>query len=378
MPAVRLQTHIHQGTGGDAHQEEIPIDDEALITLAKKADGSLRDAESLLDQMASFSGERITTQMVRHLLGAVDQEILFRLGDIICSKDVAGGLDVAGRVIDEGLDIQEFFKGLAEHLRNLLVAKAAANTAELIDADEGGRRRYQEQAAKFSEEDILRMIRIVSDHEFNLRRSSLPKLELEMALLRLIKMDSSVTLKEVFNRLEDLGSSLDQEASLFPRKEEKKELNLFDEPEPKPDLHTETTPDIPSEGLPTLESIRDRWADILKKVKKRKISLGAFLAGGTPTRLSKEALTISFGRGNGFGIDMINKDKKIITDVLHEEFGTRLGLECVIEVNQTPVLKPDLRGKRATKSKSDVGGLFEREPIVKKIVDVFNGEIVPE
>ncbi|UCE20117.1 MAG: DNA polymerase III subunit gamma/tau [Gemmatimonadota bacterium] len=364
-------------------EEKISIDDEALVILAKKADGSLRDAESLLDQMASFTDERITSETVRHLLGVVDQEFIFRLGDIIAAKDVPSGLDVVGRVIDEGMDIQEFFKTLAEHLRNLLVAKSTSDASHLIDADEGGRKRYREQAVHFSEGDILRMIRIVSDHEFNLRRSPLPRLELEMAVLRLIKLDSSVSLEEVLNRLEAIGDASAGDLSLFAH-EEKKELNLFEEPTPERRAHIPVTqteqPQQETEPVESthLEPIRDRWNDIVQKVKKKKMGLGTFLGSGTPTRLDKDVLTVSFAKGNGFSIEIINRDKKIVTDILHEEFGKTLSLECIIDETQDPAPDPSSEANRPDSLKLDAERLYENEPIVKKIVDVFDGKIVQE
>ena len=364
-------------------EEKIPIADEALLILAKKADGSLRDAESLLDQMTSFTDEQITTDTVRHLLGVVDQELLFKLADIIASKDVEGGLDVATRVIDEGMDIQEFFKNLAEHLRNILVAKSTSNAPHLIDTDESGRKRYHEQAAKFSEEDILRMIRIVSDHEFQLKRSPLPRLELEMAILRLIKMDSSVTLEEVFNRLDTIDSTSGQDFSFFTR-EEKKEPNLFEELAPTPKAQTKVAKseqsglEGKSEPPSDLDPIRQRWADVVKKVKKKKMGLGTFLGSGIPSGLLKDVLTLSFAKGNGFSIEIINRDKKIITDILQEEFGKPFDLECVIDETQKPVNNIPPKEEETDSGKLDVDRLYEKEPIVKKIVDIFEGRPAQE
>jgi DNA polymerase-3 subunit gamma/tau len=359
-------------------EENIRIDEDALVILAKKADGSLRDAESLLDQMVSFTEERITADTVRHLLGMVDQEILFQIGDIIGSKDVAGGLDVVSKVVDEGIDIQEFFKSLSEHLRNVLIVKTTKDTSGLIEADEGGLKRYQEQGAQFSEEDILRMIRILSDHEFNLRRSPLPRLELEMAILRLIKMDSSVTLEEIFKRLDSIGSSADHKAFLFPRDKKKEELGLFDEPksDTKQDPAVASAP--PVEGATTLEFIRNRWTGILGKVKKRKISLASFLASGTPADVSKDVLTISFGQGNGFGIEMIEKEKKIITEVLQEEIGEPFDFKCIIDERQASQGSSPSPEEDTDNARSGLQNLFEKEPIVKKIADVFDGQIIQD
>ena len=362
-----------------AQKEGIPIDDEALTILAKKADGSMRDGQSLLDQTASFSGEQINARTVRHLLGMVDQEILFQLGDIISAKDMAAGLDIADKVMAQGMDLQEFFKSLAEHFRNVLVAKSAGDTPGLIDADEGGRARLREQAEKFSEEDILRMIHIVSDHEFSLRKSPLPRLELEMALMRLIKMDSSVTLQEIFKKLDAVGDSSGHGSPLF-KKDEKEELRLFEksETEQKATRPLPEQPKVKSDESKGLEPILQCWSDIVAKVKKKKMALGTFLASGTPCRSSEKALTVSFPLGNGFGIEMINKDKKTITEVLREELGKPYDLKCVIDETQAPAASSPPKEERDRERKIDVDRLCEKEPIIKKIVETFDGQIVQD
>ena len=381
----RISTHdIQEHLSRIVRQEGVPIDQEALALLAKRADGSMRDAQSLLDQVASFSDKHISTQEVRHLLGLVDQDLLFRIVDIISAKDVAAGLDVADRIIAEGVDLQEFFKSLAEHFRNMLVAKAAGDTPGLIDMDESGRQHLRKQAAAFSEEDLLRMIRIVSDHEFNLRRSPLPRLELEMALMRLIKMDATVTLKEIFQRLEQAGSS-SAGFSLVPR-EEKKDLSLFEQA-------NGTTPPQKPNPVPTasdiaapagMEPFLPQWDRVVKNVKKQKMTIGTFLAGGKPVDIEDNILTVAFPPGNGFGIDMINKGKSIISDVLKEELGQPYQLKCVIDETLRPAsgnapssASPGQR-ERTAAPKTDLEHLWAKEPIIKKIMDEFNGEIVEE
>jgi DNA polymerase-3 subunit gamma/tau len=367
-----------------AQHEEILINDEALWLLAKRADGSMRDGQSLLDQVSSFSDGDISAKTVRHLLGLVDQEIFFRLVDMISSKDVAAGLEVADSVMSEGVDLQEFFKSLTEHFRNLLVTKAAGDAPGLINIDEAGHKRLQEQAAKFCEEDLLRMIHIASDHEFNLRKSPLPRLELEMALIRLIKLDSSVTLEEILKQLENIGTASGGGFSLLPC-EEKKDLNLFEEstPETTSTNHDHGNPSEKPAEPTGLENMLQHWETVIRKVKKKKMAIGTFLAGGTPIRLERDVLTVTFPQGNGFGIDMITKGKKIISQVFQEEFGRPLDLKCVIDETLQPssakfVSESSLKKERLAKPVLDVEQLQKKEPIIKKIVDDFDGQIIQE
>jgi DNA polymerase-3 subunit gamma/tau len=275
----------------------------------------------------------------------------------------------------EGMDLQEFFKSLAEHLRNLLVARTADDRPDLIEADEAGRLRYREQAEKFSAEDLLRMIRIVSDHEFNLRKSPLPRLEIEMALMRLVKMDATVTLDEIFSRLDGMGG---QPVPVFPT-EKKTEPTLFDAAEApaRTDSLRGLKPAKPAGQPEGLGPIVERWSDIIGKVKKRKIALGSFLIGGSPTRIDGNILTISFPKTNGFGAEMINKDCRTIADILGEEFGRPFAVKCIIDENMISPTTPESR-QTVSGRKENAEDAFASEPIIRKIVDTFGGEIIPE
>ncbi|MDZ7261147.1 MAG: DNA polymerase III subunit gamma/tau, partial [candidate division KSB1 bacterium] len=120
--------------------EHIEIDEESLHLIAKKADGSMRDGQSILDQAVSFCGAKIQVQQVAELLGVIEQELFFELSDLIKRKDVKGGLALAERIFYEGYDVNEFLIGAAEHFRNLLVIKSSApetvgKGAEVLEAE---------------------------------------------------------------------------------------------------------------------------------------------------------------------------------------------------------------------------------------------------
>ena len=108
------------------------------------------------------------------------------------------------------------------------------------------------------------------------------------------------------------------------------------------------------------------------------MGLGTFLGCGIPSRLSDGVLTISFAKGNGFSIEIICRDKKIITDILQEKFGKPFDLECVIDEAQVHVPNVAPKEVQTDFKKLDVERLYEKEPIVKKIVDDFEGEIIQE
>ena len=192
---------------GISHEEGVTLDDEAMIIIAKKADGSLRDAQSIFDQIRSFCGNQITAADVLKVLNVVDQELFFRVTDLIRTEDTRGGIQLVDEIVTRGYDLREFLGGLSEHLRNLLVVLTTGAT-ELIETSEPYRKRYQEEAKNFKQNDILRLLKLVNDLEQMIRWSSQPRFKLEAGLLQMIKLERSVQIDALLGQIDDLKKKL--------------------------------------------------------------------------------------------------------------------------------------------------------------------------
>jgi DNA polymerase-3 subunit gamma/tau len=188
-------------------QEGVAIEEEALMVVAKKADGALRDAQSIFDQMRSFCGNQITAADVLKVLNVVDQELYFRVTDLIKTRDARGGIQLVDEIVKGGYDLREFLGGLAEHLRNLLVVLTTEAT-ELVETSEPYRKRYREEAAHFQQSDVLRLIRIVNELEQSIRWSAQPRFKLEAGLLQLIRLERSVQIDALLGQIEELKKKL--------------------------------------------------------------------------------------------------------------------------------------------------------------------------
>ena len=186
-----------------AQQDKIQIDDDSLFTIAKKANGSLRDALSIFDQVVSFCGEKIKFEDVIKALNIIDQEIFFRVTDIVKEKNIKAGLELVDEITKLGYDFQEFLTGLSEHLRNFLVVITTKST-ELIEATEYYKSRYISQANNFTESDIIRMLKIVNDAEASIKWAPQPRLKLEMVITQLASLDSAVKIQELLAKIEEL------------------------------------------------------------------------------------------------------------------------------------------------------------------------------
>jgi DNA polymerase-3 subunit gamma/tau len=163
-----------------AQQENIPVDRGALQVIARQATGSLRDAISLLDQLAS-AGKPITVEWVSQLLGTVASQAIFDLTAAILNGDAQHGLEIIHQTLDSGADGRVFARQMVEHLRNLLFVKVG--NARAVEAPQEMKQRLAEQAQKLTVAQLLNLIRAFQEAAAETRLSWLTALPLEMALL---------------------------------------------------------------------------------------------------------------------------------------------------------------------------------------------------
>ena len=184
-------------------QEGFPAPEEALRTIARKANGGMRDALSLLDQVIALTGGETSQESVRRVLGLVDNERYLELLDIWSEGKHGEIFGFVERLLDEGYDLVEFYHGLVDSLRALL-RLALGGTPPDLDADT--RDTFKARLAPFSPADLTRMLALATDVESSgsLRRSPNPQVMLEMLLLRISYMDRTVKLEEL---LAGLGGS---------------------------------------------------------------------------------------------------------------------------------------------------------------------------
>jgi DNA polymerase-3 subunit gamma/tau len=187
---------IVQALARIAHEERLTVEPGALAVMARAAEGSMRDGQSLLEQARVYCGENITDRQVRELFGVVPEEVLDELVDAIAARSSERALKLAHRLIAEGQNAQYFCREAIRHFRNLLVARVAGADSELIAAQADERPRLEAQAARFSEEDLTRSFQILLATDDDLRRKPDPRLHLEMGLLRLVNAARLGSLEE--------------------------------------------------------------------------------------------------------------------------------------------------------------------------------------
>lgn len=165
-----------------AEEEHIEVEDEALNIIAQKADGGMRDALSIFDQVSSFSNGHITYKKVIEDLNVLDYEYYFKLTDLFLSGDIPMSLLTFNEIIEKGFDGQSFIGGLAEHFRNLLVSRDAV-TLPLLEVADNIKQRYNEQAKHCSPKFLFKAIRLCNTCDLNYRNSRNKRLLVEITLI---------------------------------------------------------------------------------------------------------------------------------------------------------------------------------------------------
>jgi len=183
-------------------QEGVSADSAALLPIARRAEGGVRDALSLLDQVLSFSGDTVSAEDVRRMLGLVEEERFVELLDIVRAGDRAAVFPFVQALLDEGYDLAEFVQGLGDTLRAVLALRLdpESDPAELSAES---RKTLAESGQRFTEEELLRLLVATADFESagRFRRSAQPRIQVEVLLLRLTSLDSSVELRELLGAL---------------------------------------------------------------------------------------------------------------------------------------------------------------------------------
>lgn len=229
-------------------REGIEVDDDALHLIAKKADGGLRDALSMMDQAIAFCGTRITYANLMLALNTIGADIMFFTTDLIAARKAPEGMAYLHDLIMQGYDLQELLVELLEHFRNLFMAKSPASEV-LIEATEGMRNRYRDQAAVFGTDDILRMMHIVAEAQLKLRDAAQPRMLFELALLKLLQLPRLDSLETLILELREARAALKtgggNAISSFQAEKPAPAIKLSEPPKARP---VETAPPVPPPG----------------------------------------------------------------------------------------------------------------------------------
>ena len=191
--------------------EQIPVEEKALRYVAKTADGSMRDALSLLDQCIAFHfGQELTYDKVLDVLGAVDTEVFGRLLRHVLEGDVNGCIGLLEEIVMQGRELTQFVTDLTWYLRNLLLVKSSDNIEDVIDVSSDNLVRLREEAAMLETMAIMRYIRIFSELSGQIKYAAQKRILIEIALIRLCRPSMEQDYESVLERIRAVEEKLEK------------------------------------------------------------------------------------------------------------------------------------------------------------------------
>jgi DNA polymerase-3 subunit gamma/tau len=317
-----------------ADAEEIDAPDQALALVARSGRGAYRDAVSMLDQLASATGNQVTVQAVLELLGTVEEEALFRLCDLVIDRDTAGALTYVEELSERGYDLGRLVLDLIEHLRQLMLAQHLGDVPESAATSAEARERLQAQANQLGEATVLRLVDLLALAVDDMRQGGDPRLPLELALVKVTRPASDLSRESIAFRLERLEQGETVAAPTPPPTPRAPEAAAEAEPVPQPEPERVPVP----VGAPALElsQLQEAWArTVLPAVEERGgIPTASLLREAHPADLSGDTLTLEFPPTAQFHLDLARgaKNAGLLADALYDVTGRRL--ELVFELGE--------------------------------------------
>jgi len=304
-----------------ADGEAIDVPDQALALIARGARGAYRDAESTLDQLASATEKEITVQAVLQLLGAVEEEALFRLCDLVVDRDTAGALTFVEELSEQGQDLGRLVVDLLEHLRHVMLVQHMGEVPESLPITEETRERLRAQANQLGEATVIRLVDLLAVAVEDMRQGGDPRLPLELALVKVTRPGADLSRESLAYRLEQLESR-----AHVPGAPDSGTV-----PETRPEQAAAPLPTQPAPAPPSLEleQLQEAWQrTILPAVEERSIPAASVLREAHLADLVGDTLTLEFPVSAAFHRQLAEEPKNatLLADALYEVTGRHLGV----------------------------------------------------
>ncbi len=360
-------------------KESITITPLGLTMIAEAADGSLRDAQSLLDQAVAFSGENIQDEDLKIILGTIGQDILFRFSSAILEERPEDVFPLVESVIAGGHDLRFFYAKLVEHFRALLLVRTVDNAGDFLLATEEELKALRDQAGKASPEDFLRYLMALQRAEQGWRHAAQPRIYLEALLVRLCHFKKLVPLESV---LKEFGEGKPPGSSSGPQTigsssrrfresgQGAAESGTARSTAPEPPALDKTDPvAAKSQGPPPKEpspSPKELFTRIIESLRRDKAALAAVLAQYSSVRIKGSLVEVFFENGKGFFADTVQRDIGSVEKAASEILGTRATVRLTEEIVAPADPKGSAREMEAAL----------KDPSVRHFVDAFRAQVL--
>jgi DNA polymerase III subunit gamma/tau len=379
-----------------ADQDGISVDDRSLGSIARAAQGSMRDALSLLDQAIAYGGKTVRHSDLEVLLGAIPQEHVRAMVAAIMAQDSPAAVRTIAQLLDQGHDLRAYCTELVEYVRHVLVAAVVPSQGlqGLIDLSEDEVRQIGEDAKAFSAEQLQELFRLFSQAEDDLRLSAHPRFVLEVAAVRATRlgrtMDTSTPTPPARPRADSAQrpSAMPAHGAPKPAPAPAQSRPLQPPPNPAPSSRppgaapsakprpadAATPPPSVAEPLLTLN-----WEQVLDRVEAQQPNLAPFLSVGTPLAIQHGEVTLGYPPTATVARAMVEKPEhlRLLSTICAEVAGRPVRVALVSLTDGKA--GPSMAEMRAAKERDQKDALLERtrsHPLVKQTLEIFGGKVV--
>jgi DNA polymerase-3 subunit gamma/tau len=383
-------------------EEEIQISQRGLLSIAQESEGSLRDAQSLLDQVIAYAGKNIRDEDIAEVLGLIDRKILNDTIEAIASKNVEQCMEIIETVYHFGYDLQHFCRELLQYLRNLILIKVSKHPEGLMELPEEELERFKKQAEKFQFDQLNHLFSLLLKGEQEVAQSTFPRIMLEMTLIRMATQQPILSVDEMMKKLEALenkeptkGGKDKKTSPVWGRITHSTDLEKDKEKDEVLPKSLEETSGIKivekKEGLKNFEKgeefsetspkiWEEKWKGLVNFTRARNPILGSFLALGNLVYLSDEKVEIGFDKDSFHYERMLEKENRTQLESICHEYLKKKTKVVISPLSQEMGAKGRVVLNREEATRNALERPSERgegeNPLIQEALRLFNGKIV--
>jgi DNA polymerase-3 subunit gamma/tau len=368
-----------------SEKEGVQISEKGLTWVAEAGDGSLRDAQSIMDQIISYAGFEIRDQDVEEILGLTDRRFLFRLSKAVFERNAGLCLRTIEEGYYAGLDMKYFYQMLIGHFRNLLLTKIIGKDHDLLDLGDEEVADLGMQTEGVSQETIQRLLDILMAEEENVKRSQNPRINLEMILVRMAYLEPMIAIDKWLSRMEGLEKRLAPSGTVQAKQSSHEVREIGAVPSRKQELFKVAQSGMVDQvhsGYDAAEGkiMEDIWEDLKGFVKKQSYPLFSKIEPGVFLGYENRRLKIGFHKGYIFLDDITEKAQKDrLTEISKAYFGD--DVTVIIESLDTEQYSQHNKNHNSVTNNNknnDARRDALNHPLLQKVLDVFDGAVVRE
>ena len=373
--------------------EKISIDDESVKALAEKSEGSMRDALSILDQLIAYSGNKISFEDAAKVMGLIPIDSFFNLTTAMKGKDPKYIIQILNDIQMMGISAEQLTFGINKHIRNLLLG-SVTDALDIYDLTPDLIQKYEDVSKEWDRRDLLRIAEILTALVSKITWATQPYILVEMTFLKLVEMDSSISLEKVLNEMSspdlkikpvstpvsqppvvyDLPQETTVEEDSKPEKKKKSDKNMqsVSENDVKESVINHNDHQNSEDNNLSLEDVESKWGETIQFVSGNRPSLGSVMESCNLTNLHGKLLEISLSNQPSFNLNLLEKNKNLIEVQLKELLEKTIVIKFILDKSKNDaVLKTE---NNTIKTTGDT--IENKDQTLLKIIERFDGEIL--